>query len=209
MKEFFEIFPAEFITHYNRQKNYLDVFNGHRVIFRPLDEEQKARSLNLTFFWIEESNGVDFSYFTQLQTRLRNTATPFQRGILTTNPDMGWIKTEFLLKAHKIYNSPIEYVRNEVNKNFSVHIAPTELNTHLPPNYFEDTAAGKPEWWINRYLKGSFENREGLVYPMYSDHIVPAFEIPPHWERRIGGDFGWTKKFSPSKTALIHGSLSA
>lgn len=190
MKEFFEIFPAEFITHYNRQKNYLDVFNGHRVIFRPLDEEQKARSLNLTFFWIEESNGVDFSYFTQLQTRLRNTATPFQRGILTTNPDMGWIKTEFLLKAHKIYNSPIEYVRNEVNKNFSVHIAPTELNTHLPPNYFEDTAAGKPEWWINRYLKGSFENREGLVYPMYSDHIVPAFEIPPHWERRIGGDFG-------------------
>lgn len=52
MKEFFEVFPEELIEYHNKQKNYVDTMNGHRVIFRPLDEEQKARSLNLTFFWI-------------------------------------------------------------------------------------------------------------------------------------------------------------
>lgn len=190
MKEFFEVFPAELIESYNKQKNWLDTKNGHRVIFRPLDDEQKARSLNLTFFWIEEANGVKFEYFTQLQTRLRNNATPFQRGIISTNPDMNWVKTEFLLKADTIYNSDIHYEQTEWNKNFSVHIAPTHLNTHLPETYFEDTARGKPDWWVRRYLRGSFENKEGLVFPQYSEHIVDDFPIPKHWERRIGGDFG-------------------
>lgn len=192
MKEFFEVFPEELIENHNKQKNFLDTTNGHRVIFRPLDDEQKARSLNLTFFWIEEANGVDYIYFEQLQTRLRNTASEFQRGILSTNPDMNWIKTNVLLKANKIYNAPVKYpqIESEINRNISVHIAPTELNIHLPSTYYEDTAEGKPEWWINRYLKGSFENKEGLVYPMYEDHIVPYFEVPKHWKRRIGGDFG-------------------
>lgn len=192
MKEFFEIFPEELIVNYNKQKNYVDTQNGHRVLFRPLDDDQKARSLNLTFFWIEEANGVKFEYFVQLQTRLRNTASSFQRGILSTNPDMNWIKTEVLLKADKIYNSKIEYPRKkeDINPNISVHIAPTELNTHLPDTYLEDTARGKPEWWVNRYLNGSFENKEGLVYPMYNQHIVDDFTIPHHWKRRIGGDFG-------------------
>lgn len=211
MEEFFKVFPAELIVHYNKQKNYLDTANGHRVIFRPLDDEQKARSLNLTFWWIEEANGVDYAYFVQLQTRLRNNATPFQRGIMTTNPDMNWVKTEVLLKAHKIYNSEYHYEQNpdDINPNISVHIGPTHLNIHLPDTYYEDTAKGKPDWWIARYLNGSFENKEGLVFPQYSDAIVDDFVIPRFWERRIGGDFGWTCKFSPIKTALIQGNLSA
>lgn len=192
MKEFFEVFPAELILHYNKQKNYLDIINGHRVIFRPLDDEQKARSLNLTFFWIEEGNGVNYTYFVQLQTRLRNNATDFQRGIVSTNPDMNWVKVEFLLKADKIYNSEKEYPQNpeDINANFSVHIAPTHLNPHLPDTYYEDTARGKPDWWVERYLNGSFENKEGLVYPQYDKHLVDPFPIPDFWQRRIGGDFG-------------------
>lgn len=192
MKEFFEIFPEEWIVNYNQQKNFLDTINGHRVIFRPLDDEQKARSLELTFFWIEEANGVGYEYFVQLQTRLRSNVTTHRRGVLTTNPDHNWIKTEFLLKADKIYNSEIDYPQKteEINKNMSVHIAPTHLNIHLPDDYLDATAQGKPEWWINRFLKGSFENKEGLVYPQYNDHIVEPFEIPTHWHRWIGADFG-------------------
>lgn len=192
MKEFFEVFPEELIVYHNKQKNYVDTANGHRVLFRPLDDEQKARSLNLTFWWIEEANGVKFEYFTQLQTRLRNTASEFQRGILTSNPDMNWIKTDILLKADVIYNAEEEYHQkeDEIDPNISVHIGPTHLNTHLPETYYEDTAQGKPQWWIERYLRGSFQNKEGLVYPMYDKHIVEDFPIPIHWKRRIGGDFG-------------------
>lgn len=52
MQEFFEMFPEELILSYNKQKSIMVAKNGHRVVFRPLDNEQKARSLNLTFFWI-------------------------------------------------------------------------------------------------------------------------------------------------------------
>ena len=191
-KEFFEIFPEEFIVYRSKQKNYIDTINGHRVIFRPLDDEQKARSLTLSGFWVEEANGVDFSYFTQLQTRLRSPATKNHIGILSSNPDMNHIKTEFLLKADEIHNAQDKIPQNEdeINTDISVHIAPTHLNTHLPETFYEDTARGKPDWWIRRYLNGSFENKEGLVYPMYEEHIVPDFEIPAHWKRRIGADFG-------------------
>lgn len=95
-----------------------------------------------------------------------------------------------LLKADVIVNSDVDYRVTDPNKDISVHIAPTHLNTYLPDDYLESTARGKPEWWVNRYLYGSFENREGLVYPHYADHIVEPFEIPKHWERMQGTDFG-------------------
>lgn len=194
MNQFFEMFPEKHIRHYNKQKGYVDCINSFRVIFRPLDDEGKARSLNLSFFWIEEASEVDYDYFVQLQSRLRSHATNRHGGILSTNPDMGWVKDEFLMKSSKIIGGDVTYVQDEseINFNFSTHIARTDQNTYLPPTYYEDTAAGKPEWWINRFLKGSFENREGLVYPQLQDASIwiEPFEIPPYWERYMGYDFG-------------------
>src|SRR5699024_2389362 len=109
MKQFFEMFPEEHIADYSKQKNYVDCVNGFRVIFRPLDDEGKARSLNLTAFWVEEASEVGYEYFVQLQTRLRNHATDHHIGLLSTNPDMNWIKTEFLLKSKKIVGGDVEY----------------------------------------------------------------------------------------------------
>lgn len=193
-KEFFEMFPDEYIVRHNQQKNFVDVINGHRILFRPLDDEGKARSLNLTCFHIEEASEVDYAYYVQLTTRLRNRATDKHKGILSSNPDMGWVKNEILLKASKIYNDEIGYDKlqkeEDINPNISVHIAPTHLNKYLPEDYRETTAQGKEDWWIKRYLDGSFENKEGLVYPHYEENIVDAFPIPSHWKRKIGGDFG-------------------
>lgn len=192
MKEWFEIMPASFIKNYSKQKNYVDLINGHRVLFRALDDEGKARSLNLTGFHIEEASEVNYEYFVQLLTRLRNRATNHHIAVLSSNPDMGWIKTEILLKAKNIYNSEVKYHQDpdEINDNISVHIAPTHLNTYLPPNFRENTARGRPDWWIRRYLDGSFENKQGLVYPQWEESLVDPFEIPEHWEKMQASDFG-------------------
>jgi phage terminase large subunit len=166
-----KMLPEQYIKHHAKQKNYVDIVNGHRVLFRTLDEETKARSLNLSAFWIEEANTVAYEYFVQLQTRLRNTATTKHIGILSSNPDNNWIKNEFLLKSKHIYNSETKYHQDplEINRQFSTHIAPTHLNTYLPPNFYEDTARGKMDWWIKRFLHGSFENKEGkhINYALY------------------------------------------
>jgi phage terminase large subunit len=88
-KTFMEMLPESLIKSHSKQKNYVDLINGHRVLFRPLDDSGKARSLNLCFFFIEEASEVNYDYFVQLQTRLRNHATTKHQGILSSNPDLG------------------------------------------------------------------------------------------------------------------------
>lgn len=41
MKEWFEIMPKEYIKEYSKAKNYVDLINGHRILFRPLDDESE------------------------------------------------------------------------------------------------------------------------------------------------------------------------
>lgn len=189
---FFKVFPDFMIADYHKQKEMVICKNGHVVIFRPFDDEGKLRSLNLTAFWIEEASEVKYDIFVQLQTRLRNKATKYHLGIITSNPDMGWIKQEFLLKSEIIHNAQSRYIQDpdEINPAFACHIAPTHLNHYLPPDYVETTSKGKPEWWIKRYMMGSFEHTEGMVYPNFADLIIPAERIPDHWERITATDFG-------------------
>lgn len=197
MKEFLEAFPKPLIVNYNKAKMYVDTINGHRILFRPLDDEGKIRSLNLTMFHIEEASEIDFSIFVQLQTRLRSHATKHHKGILSSNPDINWIRSQFLLKSTEIKGATQKYFIDpvEVNKNFSTHIAATHLNRFLPPDFFETTSKGKPDWWIRRYLEGSFDYSEGMVYPMFADSIVEPFDIISKiknegWEVWAGADFG-------------------
>jgi PBSX family phage terminase large subunit len=194
MKEFFDWFPKELIENYAKQKNIVDCTNGHRVLFRTLDDETKARSLNLTCFMIEEASEVAYEYFVQLQTRLRSDATKNHMGILSSNPSEGWIKNEFLLKSKRIEGTEFKYhqIEEDINPNYSTHIAPTKLNKYLPPDFEESVSAGKPDWWIRKFLQGSFESREGLVYPSAKEQIIPAEDvvIKPEWERFAGVDFG-------------------
>ena len=191
-KELLLMLPETFIEVYHKQKDTIVCKNGHVILFRPLDDEGKIRSLNLTMAWIEEASEVDYDIFVQLQTRIRNPATKHHQIVLTTNPDLGWIKDKVLLIADKVYNAtfPIVQDSDNLNSDISVHIAPTHLNKYLPNDYEHTIAKGKPEWWIRRYLYGSFEHSEGLVYPMYSDFIVDPFPIPKYWERMFGADFG-------------------
>jgi phage terminase large subunit len=197
MKEFLESFPRPLVKAYHKQKMYVDVVNGHRVLFRTLDDETKIRSLNLTAFHIEEASTVPESIFVQLQTRLRSDATKRHKGILSSNPDVNWIRSKFLLQSANIQGATQKYFIDpkEINPSFSTHIAATHLNRFLPPDFFEVTAMGKPDWWVKRYLEGSFDYSEGMVYPMLSQHIIEPFDIidkikSEGWEVFAGADFG-------------------
>lgn len=112
--------------------------------------------------------------------------------IISSNPDLGWVRNEFLLKADRIIGSDRPYFVPEEDKNsdISVHIASTRLNKYLPADYFVSTARGKPHWWVERFLNASFDYAEGAVYQDFGDHVVKPFKIPQHWDRLGGADFG-------------------
>jgi phage terminase large subunit len=117
---------------------------------------------------------------------------------------LNWIRGEFLLKSAKIEGSDGRYWVEEEDKNpnFSTHIAPTHKNIYLPKGYYQDTAKGKPRWWVDRYLNGSFEHSEGQVYPIFHEAIVDPFPIPKNWQRIGAADFGLR-----DPTVLIMGAI--
>lgn len=114
--------------------------------------------------------------------------------VIESNPDSGWIKSDVLLKSDEItvYNESQEYAvpPQFALKQISSHVIPTRANYNLPPHFYEDVAADKPQWWISKFLEGSFAYSEGLVYPNHAKAIIEPFDIPKHWPVMIGFDYG-------------------
>ena len=194
--------PAKLVAKSNQDKVnwYIDLINGSRISAKAFDKEGKIRSANLSLIWIEEASEVDYELVTYIEARLRNKAA-FHKGknrlkmLLSSNPDVGWLCTEWLMKSSEIhyhgdvkerYDVPVE----DRDPDRVTHISATSANTYLPPNYEANLARNKEQWWVNRYLKGSFKYTEGLVYPNFTEWFCEPFTIPAHWKRITGTDFG-------------------
>lgn len=78
--------PKAFIQSSSALKSYYDFQNGHRLLFRPFDDVDKLRSYNLTSFVIVEASECKKEVYTQLKTRLRNTAAGVQKKDENGNP---------------------------------------------------------------------------------------------------------------------------
>lgn len=205
--------PKAFVRDYNKMKQYMELYNGSRILYRPLDDVDKLRSMNLSAWYIIEGSEVLDEAFTQLKTRLRNMAAAvpdgykevngtlipnykYFRGVgmVESNPDSGWIRNDMVLCADSIkyHGSALQRYKPGENADpqIGVHISATNCNTYLPDGYIERNSANKPKWWIERYIYGSFEFANGLCCPKFKDNIVPSFEIPPDWVRLIAHDPG-------------------
>lgn len=115
--------------------------------------------------------------------------------IIESNPDSGWIRTDLLNVADTVRQYGVQtekYVTPEHLKdpNISAHIASTDVNRFLPPNYIEENSRNKPKWWVARFIFGSFAYAEGLVYPSAVQNIVPTAPVPPEWRRLVAHDYG-------------------
>lgn len=219
--------PKAFVKYISTQKSYIDLINGARIMFRPLDDVDKIRSYNLTMFVIVEASEVDPEAFVQLKTRLRNlnasipmvdsdgnmvyntldngmkvpvVKTDWLRGIIESNPDSGWIRTQVLYVSDHVdkfghVTDDIKIPDNVRDPAVSSHIASTDCNAFLPPNFIDQLCKNKPSWWIGRYIFSSFSYSEGLVYPNSLNCVVPAYEIPKEWKRIIAADYGLSDDF--------------
>lgn len=178
--------------------------NSSQILVYASDEEQKIRSLNLTAFHIEEASGVKFPIFKQLQTRLRNPAAVVRdeegreigwsfMGNLSSNPEDGWLKDEFLLRSKVLKGSATvdidiyEHLRSEEREDqYETFISASFDNPYLPPGTIERISAGRDERWKRKYLYSALDLKEGVVYPEMRSAFEEPFAVPDNW-LRIGG----------------------
>lgn len=123
-------YPIGWVEHVSKMENLVKLSNGHEILFRPFDDPEKLKSLNLSYFVILEASRAKYSVFTELQRRLRNNAAvkyayspegepileededgrmvhridhDWRKGRLETNPDAGWVKTDVLERSGTVY----------------------------------------------------------------------------------------------------------
>jgi phage terminase large subunit len=197
--------PRILVKNVSQQKSYMDLVNGHRILYRPFDDPDKLRSYNLSMFVIIEASETPAEAFHQLKTRLRNDAAMFdehdwRRGIIETNPSAGWVRTDALLNASHIeqHGTTTETYQPSLTPDpyLSAHISATDVNVYLPPTFIDELKINKPLWWVNKFIHGSFMYAEGLVYPSAQRSIVDYFEPPHHWPRLLAADYGLSDKFA-------------
>lgn len=142
----------------------------------------------------ETDNGI-------LVPRIKN---EWRKGIIESNPDSGWIRDEVVFRSSDddtyFYGSAMADLTKknleELDPNISTHVAATDCNKFLPADFTQQISAGKPEWWIKRYLYGSFDYSEGLVHPGYTKCIVPHRALDHRrWKHIVAADYGLSDDF--------------
>ena len=121
--------PAAFVAQSSTQKQFIDLINGARIMYRPFDDAGKLLSYNLSMFVIVEASETNANIYSTLKTRLRNPAasvwqkdedgrnmyetdrqgvphpvilSEWRRGISESNPDSGWIRSDVLMVSEKV-----------------------------------------------------------------------------------------------------------
>lgn len=213
LRDFEKSMPQAFMESRSQQKGYIDFINGARLMLRPFDDPDKLRSNNYSLVVMLEASEINADAFHQLKTRLRNTAATndkwdWRKLICESNPDSGWIRTDVLLVSDTITQhgrfADEDYHKQQdpttIDNSISTHIASSDVNHYLPPDYIQVNSKNKPDWWVKRFLHGSFLFAEGLVYPHAINCVVPTPRDSegkplgpkhfPDWRILVAHDYG-------------------
>jgi len=162
--DFLDICPEAIIRTRNDTKNYIELFNGSVIFFRGLDKPNKFKSLNLGVFAIDEASEVSEDMFFMLQSRLRYMKVGARYGLLATNYEgHNWIWRNFVNKQEEKERKEKMGIKYDPNL-YAYFESPTTDNTYLPPDYVNSLLQSFSDNWIRRYVYGSFEEFEGLVF---------------------------------------------
>lgn len=186
-KTFLEICPPELVIEHRIADMHIRVKAANGIsnfYFRPLEDPEKFRSMNLNAALIDECNQVSEEAFLLLQGRLRGKA--WRKILVVSNPaGHDWVYRNFFKKDH---------LKNDWAKaQYKLIRAPSTENYHLPEGYLETLQQSWSEDRIAREIEGSFDAFEGAVYNEFrrDTHVIKPFKIPDHWPRYIGIDHGY------------------
>lgn len=143
----------------------IEFSNGSKIIIFGLDAmqsgtegdikkaEQKIRSMNLSAYFIDQLEEVEYSVFDALSSRLRNLAMPFQQGNSTSNVANYWAFHYFIRKCNRSGEDWVERTNEDIR--VAVYRSATSDNKeHLPESYIRTRLAGHDQKWIDRYYEG-------------------------------------------------------
>lgn len=97
----------------------------------------------------------------------------------TTPYNLGWLKTQVYDKWRA------------GDDDFRVIQFKSIMNPAFPMAEYERARRTLPSWKFEMFYNGEFSRPAGLIYEDFTDwHKCKPFDVPPHWPRFLGVDFG-------------------
>lgn len=207
------------IGKYNNGRHEMAFPNGSKMLFRHCAFESDVndyQGAEIDFLYFDELTHFTRPIYDYLKTRLRTKAgngiTPCVRS--SSNPGSighGWVKSYFvdIIKPYgALYKEKIWIEsRNHyevVTRQYIPSLA--KDNPHINDAYIRELEK-KPDALRRALLLGDWDAFEGQVFIEFKDdpahyldrkntHVIMPFQIPLHWPRYVGFDWGYSKPFS-------------
>jgi hypothetical protein len=153
-----------------------------RIIFGYASDPDSLESATAKAVWCDEAGQKKFK-LSSWQAILRRLSLARGRVLITTTPyDLGWLKQQ-LWDKWRAGDPDIDVIRFDSTENpmFSVE-------------EFERARRDLPAWKFDLFYRAIFTRPGGLIYDAFNETLckVPRFELPAHWPRLLGLDFGGT-----------------
>ena len=151
------------IKNWHRTDQFVELINGSVIYYGGLKPTQvdkpleRVKSLTLGWFAVDEATEIAEEFFlllmSRLDLRLPDGTRPYYRGLLTANPEPGWVRERFVaqqLPNHRFISALV-----------------TE-NPYVPPDYITMLLQNFPQQWVDKYVKGNW------------DETATGLELIPH-----------------------------
>ena len=184
LRTLFNYWPKGLGT-YKKQDSLIQLANGGVVWIRSADKPDAVEGLYARRCWMDEAALCTEEVYDKVCQRLvQKAGMPKGRLLMTTTPygsPSSWMNVR-LIEQRK-FSPWLFYV------NFSM-----ADNPYIDRAVYDRAKATMNEALFQRDYEGRFVKIEGLIYPEFNrhDHVCEPFEIPSHWPRWAGLDYGWT-----------------
>ena len=165
-------------------------YGGGAIMLRNLDNPEKYMGAEFAAIGIDQIEKIRKETFDILIGSLRWPNFKNTKFVATANPGgFAWVKQLWIDR-----NFPPEMEKFESEFEF-VQALPAD-NSHLDESYW-DGLRMLPEQIQKAWIDGDWNVFSGQAFPQFCDeHICEPFEIPSHWVKFRGIDWGYTAPFA-------------
>lgn len=150
-----------------------------KIFFGHARNPDSLESATAKAAWLDEAGQKDFK-LGSWEAILRRLSIHEGRVLITsTLYNLGWL-VQKIWKPWQEGDETIEVVRFE-----------SRMNPAFPETEWRRAKGSLPKWKFDLQYRGVPTRPAGLIYDNFTDDMLrPRFEIPDHWPRLIGVDFG-------------------
>lgn len=184
LRTLFTFWPKGLGT-YKKQDSIIQLNNGGVVWIRSADKPDAVEGLTARRCWMDEAALCNETTYDKVCQRLvQKKGEEKGRLLMTTTPygsPSSWMNVRL-----------IEF-RKDLKWLFYINFSMAD-NPFIDRAVYDRAKATMNESIFQRDFEGRFVKIEGLIYPEFNrvDHLVEPFEIPGHWPKWSGLDYGWT-----------------